>query len=357
MNSKEVMVNIQPSAVNGQRSAVNKIKVIHFQRKPHPAFNYSIENVFKDLRNNLKGQVDFTVAVSSWFNTGYFSKFLNLSEAASRQKKNTISHITGEVYFLNLLMRKKTSLLTIHDCRFLQRKKGVEKKIIQWLYLKAPVKKAAYIVTVSEATKKEVLFYTGCNPQKIQVIPVSISTIFKPAYKPFNKDCPVILQVGAAENKNLLRLTDAITGINCKLMIIGNPGNIEMEKLKANQVNYTIKSALSTEELYNEYINCDIVSFVSAFEGFGLPIVEANCVERAVLTSNISSMPEVAGDAACLVDPYNTEDIRNGIIKLINDDHYREELIANGRKNRLRFNGQMIAEKYYELYKKIFVGE
>ncbi|HEY2725961.1 MAG TPA: hypothetical protein VGI61_02225, partial [Parafilimonas sp.] len=63
--------------------------------------------------------------------------------------------------------------------------------------------------------------------------------------------------------------------------------------------------------------------------------------------------PEVAGDAACLVDPYNVDDIRNGILKLINDKTYREKLIENGRSNKLRFDGRIIAEQYYELYKKI----
>jgi glycosyltransferase involved in cell wall biosynthesis len=338
---------------NLPKQSTDRIKVIHFQRKPRPGFNYSIESVFKDLRCNLKDRIDFTVAISSWFNTGYFSKILNMLEAAFRQKKNAISHITGEVYFLNLFMLKETSLLTIHDCRFMQRKKGIEKKIMQWLYLKAPVKNAAYIVTVSETTKKEVMNYTGCNPHKIQVIPVSVSNLFQPVYKVFNKDCPVILQVGAAENKNLLRLAEALDGICCRLVIIGTPGKREIEKLALANINYLIKAGLTTAALYEEYIACDIVSFVSTFEGFGMPIIEANCVERAVLTSNISSMPEVAGNAACLVDSFDVNDIRKGVLRLIQDDEYRDALIANGRTNKLRFNGQIIADKYYELYKKI----
>jgi glycosyltransferase involved in cell wall biosynthesis len=329
---------------------VDKIKVIHFERKPRPGFNYSIESIFKDLRCHLKDRIEFSVAVCTRLNTGYFSKIVNMLEAAFRQKKNAIPHITGEVYFLNLFMRKNTSLFTIHDCRFMQRKKGVEKKIMQWLYLKAPVKKAARVVAVSEATKKEVVHYTGCHPQKIQVIPVSISPIFQPVPKAFNKECPVILQVGAAENKNLLRLAEAIEGLPCKLVIIGLPGKKEMEKLKSAKIDFSIKQGLSTEELYQEYIHCDMVSFISTFEGFGMPIVEANSVERVVLTSNISSMPEVAGDAACFVDPYHTEAIRKGIIKIITDDRYREQLIANGRKNKLRFNANAVAAQYYSLY-------
>ena len=102
-----------------------------------------------------------------------------------------------------------------------------------------------------------------------------------------------------------------------------------------------------------QYQSCDLVSFISTFEGFGMPIIEANSVERVVLTSNISSMPEVAGEAALLVDPFDIAAIRNGIQRIINDGQLREQLIQAGRKNKLRFQSGTIAQQYYNLYKKI----
>lgn len=336
-----------------ERQSSNKIKVIHFQRKPRPGFNFSIEGIFENIRCVLKNKVDFSVKISSRFNNGYFSKLWNIIEAAFRYKKNAIVHITGEVHFINLLMRKQNVLLTIHDCRFMERKKGFKKKLMNWLYLKAPVKNSACITAVSEATKQDVIRYTGCNAKKIQVIPVNVNPVFKPAPKVFNKECPVILQVGAAENKNIFRLAEALSAFPCKLVIIGKPQQHELKKLQEKHIDFTIKHNLSTEELYREYINCDIVSFVSCFEGFGMPIAEANYVERAVITSNISSMPEVAANAACLVNSYDAEDIRQGFIKIINDDIYREQLIANGRVNRQRFNAEVIADAYYKIYKEM----
>ena len=96
-------------------------------------------------------------------------------------KENTqYAHITGEVHFLNLFMRKKNVLLTIHDCRFMERKKGFAKSIMAWLYLKAPVKRSSYITAISENTKKDIIRYTACAAEKIQVIPDSINPIFKP---------------------------------------------------------------------------------------------------------------------------------------------------------------------------------
>ena len=295
----------------------------------------------------------FSLKTSSWFNDGYFSKLLNITEAAFHQKKNAVSHITGEVNFLDLFMRKKNVLLTIHDCRYVERKKGIEKTIVKWIYLKAPVKKAALVTAVSESTKKEIIRYTGCDPGKIHIIPVPVSPSFKPSPKQFNKHCPVILQIGTGENKNVLRLAEAIKDISCRLIIIGEVNDNLLKQLERYAVKYSSRSNLSVDDMYREYISADIISFVSTYEGFGMPIIEANCVERPVLTSNISSLPEVAGDAACLVDPYKVDDIKNGLLKIIHDDGYREQLIICGRTNRLRFSNEMVADAYFQLYKKM----
>jgi glycosyltransferase involved in cell wall biosynthesis len=224
---------------------------------------------------------------------------------------------------------------------------------VGWIYLKAPVRKANSITVVSEATKAELIRYTGCNEKKITVIPVSVNEIFKPVPKKFNKEYPVILQLGTASNKNLSRLIEALQNISCHLVIIGDVEPADLKKLGIYKIQYSIKANLSLEALYNEYIYCDILAFVSTYEGFGMPIVEANQVERAVLTSNISSMPEVAGDSACFVDPFDVDDIRKGLVKLIQDDVYREQLVINGRRNCSRFQPMAIADAYYAIYQKM----
>jgi len=89
---------------------------------------------------------------------------------------------------------------------------------------------------------------------------------------------------------------------------------------------------------------------VSTYEGFGLPIVEANAVGRPVITSNVCSMPEVAGDAAFLVDPFDVEDIRRGVLLLINDSHLRRDLVRRGFLNVRRFSIESVATQYRSLY-------
>ncbi len=164
---------------------------------------------------------------------------------------------------------------------------------------------------------------------------------------------PKILQIGTGDNKNLVRLTEALKDIPCHLTIVGQLSEEQQKYLQQAGVEYTNKYNLSQEEIIDVYKACDIVSFVSLFEGFGMPIIEANTIERVVLTSNLSSMPEVAGDAALFVDPYNVADIRRGLQELINNEELRTRLIDNGRRNRERFNPDVIAEQYYQIYRRL----
>ena len=101
------------------------------------------------------------------------------------------------------------------------------------------------------------------------------------------------------------------------------------------------------------YEEADIVTLMSTLEGFGMPIVEAQAVGRVVVTSNVSSMPEVAGDGACLVDPLDVSAIRAGIRKVIDDDGYREDLVRRGFENVKRFDPERIAQQYLDLYRRI----
>mgnify|MGYP001403095046 CR=1 FL=1 len=85
-----------------------------------------------------------------------------------------------------------------------------------------------------------------------------------------------------------------------------------------------------------------------------MPIIEGNTIGRAVLTSNVTSMPEVALDCAVLVDPYNVEDIRKGVLKIINEDDFRDQMIERGYANVDRFKVETIAAEYTQLYRELY---
>jgi glycosyltransferase involved in cell wall biosynthesis len=329
-----------------------KIEVVFFQRKPRIGFNFSLEYIFEDIRKRLADEIDAKICISKYYNDGYLSKFINIVSASIRQGDG-VNHITGETHFLNLFMNKNRVILTIMDCGMITRKTGLAQKIVKWLYLSAPIKKAKIITSVSERTKQEIISYTGINPADIRVIPVMINPIYQPMPKLFNKEKPVVLQIGTGYNKNLLRLIEALKGITCHLTIVGKLSGEHLLSLEKNQIEFSNEYNISNERLLEKYDECDILAFVSTFEGFGMPIIEANAVERVVITSNISSMPEVALNSACLVNPYSVNAIRSGIIRLINDDAFRETLINNGKINKLRFEGDKIANMYLDLYKEI----
>ncbi len=331
-----------------------KIKVNFFQRKPRKGFSFSLEFIFDDVRKRLSDKIEAKIYISKCYNNGYYSKFINIIEAAFRQGRD-VNHITGEIHFLDLFMKKKRVMLTVLDCGMMKRKAGLSKKIIQWLYLSAPVKRAKIVTAISEVTKQEITYYTGISPDVIRVIPVAVSPRYQPYPKEFNKQKPVILHIGTGYNKNLLRLIEAIQHINCHLTIVGKLSEEQALALQKYKIDYSNEYDISEERILEKYHEFDILAFVSTFEGFGMPIVEANTVERVVVTSNISSMPEVAGNAAFFADPMNVEDISAGIVKVINDDSLRKALIDNGKINKLRFEPNKIADLYFELYKEILI--
>ncbi|MBL8810405.1 MAG: glycosyltransferase [Planctomycetaceae bacterium] len=182
-----------------------------------------------------------------------------------------------------------------------------------------------------------------------------VSSQFQPDPRRFNQCCPRVLQIGTKPNKNVVRLVKSLAGLEVELDIVGPIDAELMAALEDTKLRYQSFGRLSDEEILERYREADIVAFVSTEEGFGMPIVEAQCIERVCVTSNCSSMPEVAGAGACLVDPLDTQSIRAGFLRVIRDAVYREQLIAAGRENRTRFDAERIARQYSELYHLVFL--
>ena len=113
---------------------------------------------------------------------------------------------------------------------------------------------------------------------------------------------PVVLQVGTGWNKNVERVAEALRGTACRLEIVGSLSETQRTALHGSGVPFRELGRVGDEELVAAYHRCDLLIFASVYEGFGMPIVEAQAVGRVVITSNCSSMPEAAGDGALLVD-------------------------------------------------------
>jgi glycosyltransferase involved in cell wall biosynthesis len=230
---------------------------------------------------------------------------------------------------------------------------GIKHAILKLFWITIPVRRAKYVTAISESTKNEILKYVDCDPDKIKVVHVAISEKFSRKDKLFNEANPRILQLGTAPNKNIPRLAEALRGIPCTLDIVGRHDPGLEQVLRNHNISYEYSWALSDHEILQKYNQADIITLVSTYEGFGMPILEGQATGRPVITSNVLSMPEVAGDAACIVDPYSIESIRQGFERIIGNKEYREQLIQKGFENIKRFNPHDIAMQYFELYKSI----
>jgi glycosyltransferase involved in cell wall biosynthesis len=322
------------------------MQVIHYQRRPRPAGNYSLEAIFEDLRKRLP-QIESRQVIAPFFSNGLLPRLAIAVHAWYSQKG--ITHITGDITFAALLLRRKTTVLTILDCIGADRP-GLKGWLYRKIWFEWPVRRSAIVSTISEASKKDIILYSRCSPNKVIVTGVAISPLFKKSEKNFNKAKPRILQVGTAPNKNIERLAIALKDIKCELRVIGKLNESQLQALSDNAIVFSQAAGLSEEQLVNEYRMSDIIAFASTLEGFGMPILEGNAVGRVVVTSNCKSMPEVAGKAACLVDPFSTVSIREGFLKVIGDDDFRATLIENGFRNLERFSPQIIADRYYRIY-------
>ena len=262
------------------------------------------------------------------------------------------------MHYAILALPKDRTILTIHDLVFLHTYTGLRRALLKWIFLDLPVRKAKYITTISEKSKQEILDYTNCNPEKILVIPNPVDPIFSTSTSstsstPSTPSTPsTILFLGTKANKNLEISIAALFGLDVHLRIIGELSRKPKEMLSKFNIHYSSDFSISPEQLAAEYTNADLILFPSTYEGFGLPVIEGFQAGKPVITSNISPMKEVAGDAALLADPTSIASIRDHVIKLLADQQLQTQLVAAGKEKVKQYQPGFIAEAYQQLWSK-----
>lgn len=233
----------------------------------------------------------------------------------------------------------------------------------------AAIRKADHIVSVSENTKKDLMRYLKIPEEKITVVYNGVDhSVFKPNTQAV-ASFPYILYVGSERpRKNLERLLEAFVLLkkssdfaDLKLIKVGSPGRsaafrqTTLQKIKELGLDGEVifVDQITDERLVEYYSSARVLVYPSLYEGFGLPVLEAMACGCPVITSNVSSLPEVAGDAAFLVNPYDIRDICGAIARLLTDNRLRDELIARGKVRSRIFSWAKTAEETLNVYHQV----
>jgi len=268
----------------------------------------------------------------------------------------------------------KKSIITIHDVAF-RRFKNLYSRKHYWVLnhsTKKAVKRGWKIIVPSVATKKDLVSLFGCKPGKIVVIPHGAPEVPKLLHFSGEEKKKMLGQFGLKDGdlfalfigrletkKNLSRLIEGFSRFlkefpDWKLVLAGKRG-MGFDEIWKTVVSLGLQDSVLMPGYVTEhekdflYDRCRIVAFPSMYEGFGLPILEAFAHRRPLVASNVSSLPEVAKNAAYMVDPEKPEEIGVGLKRLASDGMLVSQLITRGEQQLKRFDWEKAAKQTFDV--------
>lgn len=267
------------------------------------------------------------------------------------------------------------SVVTIYDMAYMRFPETIPAHIRLYYRLLIPrvIQQARHIIAISEFTKQEVMSLLGVPENKISVTPLACKHSF---YEPWKGDKTTVLQhldlperfilsIGTLEpRKNLVRLIQAFSqaiehpGFDLELVVVGMSGWLTQptfQELSRSRAAARIKflGSVSDKVLKALYQTAEFVAYPSLYEGFGLPVLEAMSLGVPVLTSNSSSLPEVAGDTALFVDPLQVDEIKDGLVQLATNPDLRQLLGQKGLARSTIYSWQQTAQQTVTTYQNL----
>lgn len=309
-------------------SCISDLEMVYFYSSLRKSYRGDLKNVKKYKLPPIL----FEMLFNRWRNVS-IEKFLgpldifhssDWTQPPSKAKKITTYH---DVIPIKFPQWSHPRVISVHKRRL----KIVEKEI-------------DFVIAVSESTKKDLLEISEIPEEKIVVIYEAPTADFKSQpkekiltfKKKYNLPQNFILAIGGVgERRNLRRVKEACKNYN--LVVAGQT-----------------LPWLGIEELELLYSSAQLLLYPSLYEGFGLPIVDSFACGIPVVTSNVSSMPEMGGDAVLYVNPYSVEDIKEKVNMILNDEGLREGLVKKGFERVKQFSWKKAAKETENLYKKFF---
>lgn len=319
----------------------------------------------KDLLSNLGA--NFSQKILPF---GKFWTQIRLSWEMLTHKKPDILFVPAHT--LPLKMPQKT-VVTLHDVgfkHFPELYSPTDLKYHNWA-MGHSAKNAIKIIAISEFTKNDIVKYFKVQPAKITVIYEGYDQeSFKPLKEKIPSEKPYFLFIGRLEEKkNIVGMIKAYEilrhekSINHQFILAGSPGfgydkiESELSKLPENIRKDIILPGYISQEKYVELLkSADILFFCTFFEGFGLPPLEAMACGIPVVSSNRTSIPEICGKAAILVDPEKPFEMATALSKIINDEGTRKALISKGIARASLFSWKKCAEETLEVLEKVYLS-
>jgi len=271
--------------------------------------------------------------------------------------------------------RKARTVVTVHDVSFLKHPDYFDPSFVELFTrrIRHIVKKADKIIADSHNTKKELAEFTGVSPDRVVVIHLGMDEQFRPikdreklneVAQRYKISGPYILFIGAADkDKNLTRLTQAFAQLipthdQLQLVFAGSMNwgfrQLKEQFASLSQENKIVFTGfIDDSDLPALYCGATTLAIPSIHEGFGLPALEAMACGTPVLCSNTSSFPEVVGDAALQVDPYNLDEIAASLRNLVEDNQLRLSCIEKGLARAEKFSWDNTARQTIEVYKEL----
>ena len=290
--------------------------------------------------------------------------------------KVDILHIPS--HSLSLLFKVKPTILTILDLTEYRLKNHYSKSRMLYRKIMLPIssKLADKIIAISEYTEEEIIRIFKIRPQKILVIYNAANSRYKPIdkaqckeflRKKYKIDSPFILYVGQIQhpNKNIVRLLRAFSKIKSdfrethKLVLVGKShpsANIVYQTVDELHLNKDVffTGYIPDEDLPYFYNAADLFIYISLFEGFGIPLLEALSCGTPVIASRSSSLPEVIGQGGILVNPFNEEEIAASIYEVLSDKHLQKRLQREGIKRAKMFSWGKSAAELLGVYEEVY---
>lgn len=299
----------------------------------------------------------------SWELSGLLDPLWHLATAA-RSSRATSAFLSTNSYLTAWATTVPTAVVVYDMVAFLAdqhvqaRAGGIERATIR-----PALRRAEALLCISEATRRDLVRLFPQAETKASVVPLAADARLAEPVTPARLSRPYVLAVGTLEpRKNLTRLVEAFVALPDdvrsahQLALVGPAGwDVEeiMRAAAARPEDVTVLGHVDEARLHALYAGASCFAFPSLYEGFGLPVLEAMMAGAPVVTSSVSSLPEVAGEAALLCDPRDVRSIRDALVAVLSDPAHGNRLRTAGRERAAAFSWRQTADATRDILRKL----